>query len=606
MRGRFGKGIVSNYREGFAIMRNISYNAITPFHMLLEAALFPEVAMALIQELPAMEAEEAMDALSQNAVTWRQLLWHWAIEQGQVSLLSGMDPNGSDVTLDAEPFYEAIAEIQSFVGLEFSIPLRPVGEHGPIDRDSWAGKDQPVMALFEGQRTHLVERSDWFSINFTSITDEVGLDDTELAQIERTLPDTNQLPIFGEPSLCLGSGQRVGETWVRITNPSRQALQSDLSITLQTFVILGDGRLDLVRDVLHQQQTPLNEEQANHLNAYLRCRTEINRMLRAQVEGINCQATRNRNQQSAGSRERPVRYDISPQSAPANTGRSTLSSAHPEADLLADMRHQIAERKTVIIVGTGVSSSATEGDPLASWIGLLEHGVQRCKPIRRLPDDWVQLRLSQIRSGRPTELISAAELIAAELGAPDGGEYRRWLRETVGALRVSKPDVLEALATLGVPLATTNYDGLIEEVTGWPPVTWKDRADFERIVRGDERGVLHLHGFWKNPRSVIFGIRSYEDIRRDPHARTMLEALRSMRTLLFVGFGDGLSDPNFGSLLRWSRDHFAESEYRQFRLVRDAEVDSVQAQHPREERIFALSYGSRYEDLATFLRDLKG
>ena len=64
----------------------ISYNAITPFHMLLEASLVPDAAIAFIQEFPAMGAEEAGDALSQRAVIWRQLLWHWAIEQGQVGL----------------------------------------------------------------------------------------------------------------------------------------------------------------------------------------------------------------------------------------------------------------------------------------------------------------------------------------------------------------------------------------------------------------------------------------------------------------------------------------------------------------------------------------
>jgi hypothetical protein len=83
-------------------------------------------------------------------------------------------------------------------------------------------------------------------------------------------------------------------------------------------------------------------------------------------------------------------------------------------------------------------------------------------------------------------MLSAAEKISRKLGAPDGGEYRRWLRETIRELKAEHRDVLEALRDLKVALATTNYDGLIEEVTKLPAVTWMDGAKVERVVRGDE------------------------------------------------------------------------------------------------------------------------
>src|SRR5262249_42963383 len=157
------------------------------------------------------------------------------------------------------------------------------------------------------------------------------------------------------------------------------------------------------------------------------------------------------------------------------------------------------------------------------------------------------------------------EKISSKLGYPDGGEYRRWLRETVGALRVKRCDVIEAIRALKVPIATTNYDGLIEEVYGFHPVQWKDGARDERDLRGDDPGVLHLHGHWQDPRSVILGIRSYEKVLGNEHAQTIQRALRTTRSLLFVGCGAGLKDPNFGALLQWSRQVFKGSEYRHFR-----------------------------------------
>src|SRR5947199_246010 len=79
-------------------------------------------------------------------------------------------------------------------------------------------------------------------------------------------------------------------------------------------------------------------------------------------------------------------------------------------------------------------------------------------------------------------------------------------------LNAKVSSVVEALWDLGVPLATTNYDGLLEEVSHLPPVTWREGTKVERMARGDEKGILHLHGYWEDPESVILGLRSYEQI----------------------------------------------------------------------------------------------
>jgi hypothetical protein len=260
----------------------------------------------------------------------------------------------------------------------------------------------------------------------------------------------------------------------------------------------------------------------------------------------------------------------------------------------------------VLVVGSGVASAATNGAPVASWTGLLESGVDRCAAVvHPLPPRWVERTREQIASGDRHELLLAAESVAQRLGAPDGGEYRRWLRETVGALRAERPDVLEALKTLRVPIATTNYDGLLEEVTGWEPVTWRDGTRVERVLRGDDLGVLHLHGYWQDPASVVLGIRSHEDVLGSAHAQAVQRALSLLNSLVFVGFGAGLSDPNLGAFLRWTRTVFAGSEYRHFRLARADQVAVFQGEHQAEERVFVLSYGDRHQDLAPFLRGLR-
>ena len=218
-------------------------------------------------------------------------------------------------------------------------------------------------------------------------------------------------------------------------------------------------------------------------------------------------------------------------------------------------------------------------------------------------DDWKELVLREIRSDDLDNLLSAATKVSSKLGAPEGGEYGRWLRETVGSLRAKNREVIEALHRLDIQLATTNYDGLIEEVTGLAPVTWMEGAKVERVIRGEDRGVLHLHGYWEKPESVILGIRSYEQVMSDAHAQNVLRALQTMKTLLFVGFGTGLKDPNFGRFPSMDRHVFRQSEYRRFRLAKEDEIEALQKEHPQSNDSLSCLSEKKILTLHRFLRN---
>ncbi|HEV3293917.1 MAG TPA: hypothetical protein VG123_33475, partial [Streptosporangiaceae bacterium] len=131
--------------------------------------------------------------------------------------------------------------------------------------------------------------------------------------------------------------------------------------------------------------------------------------------------------------------------------------------LVEDLRGELAEGRVIVLVGAGVSAGATGGAAVASWTGLLEDGVARCEALGvPLPTGWGDRIRAQIGCGDVEELILAAEAVTYRLGGRDHGEYRRWLKETVGRLTVTHQGVLEALRDLGGILATTNYDGLLE------------------------------------------------------------------------------------------------------------------------------------------------
>jgi hypothetical protein len=100
--------------------------------------------------------------------------------------------------------------------------------------------------------------------------------------------------------------------------------------------------------------------------------------------------------------------------------------------LIQKLKEDIAQGRVVTIVGTGVSVMAcgnqeVEGCKVATWIGLLEHGVKHCKDIGKADEDDVKLLTDQIQSRKTNFLISAAEEISNRPKDHAPGELRRWL-----------------------------------------------------------------------------------------------------------------------------------------------------------------------------------
>ena len=105
--------------------------------------------------------------------------------------------------------------------------------------------------------------------------------------------------------------------------------------------------------------------------------------------------------------------------------------------LIDDLKKQIAGGQAIAIVGAGVSMGATNNAPAASWVGLLKNGIARCEEVARPPAGWADRQRAALDSGDLDELLGVAEQVSRRLGYPNGGEWRRWLRETVGQLKAA-------------------------------------------------------------------------------------------------------------------------------------------------------------------------
>lgn len=90
--------------------------------------------------------------------------------------------------------------------------------------------------------------------------------------------------------------------------------------------------------------------------------------------------------------------------------------------LCDDLQQQIESGQVVAIVGAGVSVGATNNHAVASWQGLLHHGVDYCRelPTTSVTDAMAQLLHAQIDAGDLDLMLAAAEVTSAKLGSPSG------------------------------------------------------------------------------------------------------------------------------------------------------------------------------------------
>lgn len=272
--------------------------------------------------------------------------------------------------------------------------------------------------------------------------------------------------------------------------------------------------------------------------------------------------------------------------------------------LLDDLSDDVRAGRVVVIAGAGVSVASCE--QAKDWPTLLRSGVERALDYNRtLPEEWKRIVDVELDTAAtyPQSLPGVASKVVTALGGRAGPELSAWLRKEFSSLKVETPELIDALDGLGSPLLTTNFDHLLENRLGRETATWKSPSQMQSILQGRTKDVGHLHGSWREPRSVILSEQSYGEIIGNDGARAIQEALTAARTVLFVGCGAGIADPNFESLRAWMKKLWATSESRHYRLCLDSEVSSLEIAH-QGERITPLGFGSNYDQLPGFLTGL--
>ena len=257
-----------------------------------------------------------------------------------------------------------------------------------------------------------------------------------------------------------------------------------------------------------------------------------------------------------------------------------------------------------VIAGAGVTlaSLRSTGD-VASWAGLLDNGIELCQEVTGLQESAARLLRALVKDGDIHNLLSVGAQIKSRLQTEKSpGVYVDWLTAAFKEMpnQILDDSLLNAIAKLNLPILTTNYDELLEHVTGRQPLTWADENGLVAAQRNPEQFVVHIHGTWNKADTVVLGYDTYDRVGRNQPLKDLLTAWGNRYSYLFIGMGGGLTDPTFRAV----RARLPRTEFRHYRLVRGQELQAAWEEH-RGEQIYPVAFGARHGRLPDFLDSLR-
>lgn len=267
------------------------------------------------------------------------------------------------------------------------------------------------------------------------------------------------------------------------------------------------------------------------------------------------------------------------------------------------------KRKAFVIAGAGVSSASIDSDSrkiFGTWTNLLRYGITFCCDKCITDENWGSSCFAFLNNEHATteDLLKIGDKIWDCLEAH--GKVQEWLDIFDNALLENR-ELIIPIKALGIPIATANYDNLLEDIMHLTPITLQETQKVEDFIKNDQerKYILHLHGYYKKPDSIVLGQKSYDRIVQNEFAQFINKYLITAHdAVIFVGFGQGVYDQNFSLIFQWVSKYLSKTKL--YHIVLDKYVDETKEMHKNNgnPNVVVLGYGENYDELTPFINAL--
>jgi hypothetical protein len=269
--------------------------------------------------------------------------------------------------------------------------------------------------------------------------------------------------------------------------------------------------------------------------------------------------------------------------------------ASPQQQLIELLK----QNKVIPVVGAGVSTASAG---LPGWKGLIENGLKYAQQ-RRLDKDTILHAQELLAQWKLTEAALALKKI---LNAPKH-PFSDWLEQEFGNITFTSKDLLESINALCADIVlTTNYDDLLSTFSVLMPKSVYDWTEHEEIalsIKKNKEFILHLHGSYKKPRTVILGSDDYAALSREKGYKNILQQLWANYHFLFIGCSrDGVMDDDFITVIKFMNKWFPTFPHPHFMLLNQSDIDAgIHEELIEACNIHCVCYGSKREELPAFI-----
>lgn len=274
----------------------------------------------------------------------------------------------------------------------------------------------------------------------------------------------------------------------------------------------------------------------------------------------------------------------------------------------SDIAESAQNGKLIVICGAGTSLGLECDPPAKNWLELIQNGLLYATERELITKAQFKLYGEILRSGDIDDALTSAEFLTRKFDRSSLDHKAIWLRQNFERLNPKKNNMFNEIRRISdtpIPIATTNFDLLLEDVTGKPSASIDSPPDVMRWLSGKSSSILHLHGRWDVPDTCVLGLQDYNAVLQEEGRRFLQTVMSTQYKILFIGCGETFSDPNFSSLISWVRSNLISSSPIHYSLVLNRDFDAKRVDDTWAGFVQPVPVGNDYLDIPKFLKGLE-